>query len=175
MEESKHVSNPSREFTSLRREFRVAHSNRCSHVSNPSREFTSLRQVVAGTRVVAYGEFQTPRGNSLHFDQRQRRQCPQLGHRVSNPSREFTSLRLTGILVMPWQDTGFKPLAGIHFTSTHTSLPTARAGMSSFKPLAGIHFTSTKVMRAIRMVFSVSFKPLAGIHFTSTRFQIRPR
>ncbi len=63
------VSNPSREFTSLRRVGSRRFASRIILVSNPSREFTSLRRVSVDNFLPILAWFQTPRGNSLHFDE----------------------------------------------------------------------------------------------------------
>ncbi len=63
------VSNPSREFTSLRRNYCREDRKPALQVSNPSREFTSLRLGANQAERQLIIEFQTPRGNSLHFDE----------------------------------------------------------------------------------------------------------
>ncbi len=64
-----HVSNPSREFTSLRPNIYDRHQPLYLYVSNPSREFTSLRHDTPPRLRLRSPKFQTPRGNSLHFDE----------------------------------------------------------------------------------------------------------
>ena len=91
-----------------------------SVVSIPLRGFFSFQQVVESANAqFAVNEYQSPCGDSFHFNQ---------------------GMKET---LLDWRDTGINPLAGILFISTQSRANRHRDRSPSINPLAGILFIST--------------------------------